>query len=278
MRRTAATHDTRSVVRRRYAASVPELPELGRDELSPTERFAARILLGRRAEWNPDVAMRYLPIVRLLRERGLAGDVTDVGSGPDGIAPYLRERIVGVDTDLHPPVHPLMTALNASGLRTPFADRSRPCVISVDMLEHVPRDVRQAAVDELVRIAGRMLVIAAPVGKLAEKHDREVAARFREVRGAEYRYLREHLEYGLPSEEELRGYVEKAMQRHGRSGTVVLRPNANLRLRRFIVERWISRELLDKVAWVGLTWASSLCARVNGGDPYRQIAVVDLAS
>jgi hypothetical protein len=255
---------------------VPELKEIDRDEPTPTERLAAKVLLGRRADWNPDVAMRYLPIVRLLRERGLSRQVTDVGCGPDGIAPYLREPIVGVDTDLHPPVHSLMTAVNASVLRTPFADASRPCVISVDMLEHVPPHLRQPAVDELVRITGRLLVIAAPVGEIAQEHDRVVAQKFKAARGAEYRYLREHLEYGLPSADQLRAYVETAMARYGRTGSIRLQPNADLRLRRFIVDRWISRRLPDKAAWVALTWASSLCARANGGDPYRQIAVVDL--
>ncbi len=171
-----------------------------------------------------------------------------------------------------------MSAINASVLSTPFADATRPCVMSVDMLEHVPRELRQAAVDELVRITGRLLIIAVPVGPVAEQHDREVAEKFRAVRGAEYRYLREHLEYGLPTEQELRDYVESAMRRYGRKGTVRLQPNADLRLRRFIVDRWISRRLPDKAAWVALTWASSLCARANGGQPYRQIAVVELTS
>jgi hypothetical protein len=250
--------------------------DIDRDELTPTERLAAKVLLGNRATWNPDVAMRYLPIVDLIRSRGLAGDVTDVGCGPDGIAPYLRRPIVGVDTDLHPPVHPLMTAVNASVLKTPFGPASRPCVLSVDMLEHVPVDMRQAAVDELVRIAGRLLVLAVPSGRAAEEHDREVARKFKAVRGVEYRYLREHVEYGLPTPEQLKGYVEQAMARYGRRGEIRLVPNADLRLRAFIVDRWIRRGVLDKIAWVVLTWAATLCAKANGGQPYRQIAVVDL--
>lgn len=254
-----------------------ELREIDREEMTSAERVAARVLLGRRANWNPDVAMRYLPIVDLVRERGLRGQITDVGCGPEGIAPYLRRPITGVDTDLRPPVHPLMTPVNASVLDTPFDDASRPCVISVDMLEHVPVDVRQAAVDELVRIAGRLLVIAVPTGPVSEAHDREVAERYRAVRGIDYRYLREHLENGLPTEQQLREYVDRALQRFDRRAQVTLVPNADLRLRKFIVNRWISRRLPDKAAWVALTWASTLCAKFNGGDPYRQIVVVDFS-
>jgi hypothetical protein len=253
-----------------------ELQEIDREQMTPTEQLAARVLLGRRANWNPDVAIRYLPIVDLIRERGLEHQITDVGCGPEGIAPYLRLPITGVDTDLKPPVHPLMTPVNASVLETGFPDASRPCVISVDMLEHVPPDVRQAAVDELVRVAGRLLVIAVPTGPVAEAHDRAVADKYRAVRGVEYRYLREHLENGLPTEEDLRRYMANALERHGRTAQVSLRPNADLRLRRFIVDRWIHRRLPDKALWVVLTWASRLCARAHGGDPYRQIVVVDL--
>lgn len=251
--------------------------EIDREEMTPAEQLAARVLLGRRADWNPDVAMRYLPIVALLRERGLHRQVTDVGCGPTGIAPYLREPFTGVDTDLGDDVHPLMTPVSASVLDTPFPDRSRPCVLSVDMLEHVPPEVRQRAVDELVRISGSLLVLAVPTGPVAEAHDREVAAAYRRVRGVDFRYLREHLEHGLPTEQQLRAYVERAMERHGRKGQVRLVPNADLRLRRFVVNRWIHRRLPDKVAWVLLTWGASLCARANGGDAYRQVAVVEFS-
>jgi hypothetical protein len=251
--------------------------EVDRDEMTPAERFAARVLLGRRAAWNPDVALRYLPIVDIVRERGVERDITDVGCGPDGIAPYLRLPVTGVDTDLAGPVHRLVTPVSASVMDTPFEDASRPCVISVDMLEHVPPDLRQQAVDELVRIAGRLLVIAVPTGPVAEEHDREVAERYRSVRGVDYRYLREHLEYGLPTEQQLREYVDVAMARHRRAGSVQLVPNANLRLRSFIVDRWISRRLVDKAAWVLMTWTATWLARQNKGDVYRQIVVVDFA-
>lgn len=238
------------------------------------------MVLGPFREWNPDIAMRYLPIVRLIDEAGLRRQVTDIGSGRVGIAPYLKERITGVDQGLGADggdVHRLMDPVDASVLDTPFDDRSRPCVISVDMLEHLPPQLRQQAVDELVRITGKLLVIAVPCGPAAEEHDREIMELFRSVRGVDYRFMLEHVENGLPSEADLQGYVDKALATHGRQAKVRLVPNANLRLRMFLMRRWIYKRLADKAAWVALTWLSPLLARQNQGVTYRQLAVVEFS-
>jgi len=201
-------------------------------------------------------------------------DVTDVGSGSVGIAPYLRRPITGVDANMGKAVHPLLTPVDSSVLETPFADRSRPCVISVDMLEHLPPNLRQQAVDELVRIAGRLLVLAVPSGPAAEAHDREAADAFRAARAADFRYLTEHVENGLPTPAQLKGYLRAAVEKLGREATITLVPNANLRMRAFITRRWVRRAMIDKAAWVALTWLSPLLARVNWGVTYRQIGVV----
>ncbi|HVF75632.1 MAG TPA: methyltransferase domain-containing protein [Acidimicrobiales bacterium] len=246
------------------------------DELSPREAAIARVVLGPFHEWNPDIALRYLPIIRLIKKHGLHDKVTDIGSGSIGIGPYLRRAVTGVDTNLTSrSVHPLLQPVEASVLDTPFDDRSRPCVISVDMLEHVPVALRQAAVDELVRIAGRLLIVAVPSGPEAEQHDKEMAELFRTTRGVEFRFFREHVENGLPTPAELADYVERALAKHGRKANVRLLPNANLRLREFIVRRWIRRAAVDKVAWVLLTWLSPVLSYVHREPAYRRLAVVE---
>lgn len=248
-----------------------------RDELSPGEARIARAVLGPLHEWNPDIALRYLPIVRMIRDAGLEDEVTDIGSGPQGIAPYLRKRITGVDTDFFPKPHPLLEPVDASVLQTPFEDGSRPCVLSVDMLEHLPPHLREQAVDELVRITGKLLIIAVPAGAQSYAHDREMSELFRRSRGSDYLYLLEHLENGLPTDDQLRAWVAAAMKNHQREGRLELLPNANLRLREFIMRRWIRRGVLDKIAWVILTWMSPLLARFSSRPAYREIAVVRFA-
>jgi hypothetical protein len=245
------------------------------DELSRSEALFARLLLGTHHDWNPDVAMRYLPIVEIIEAHDLADAVTEVGSGSVGIAPYLRRPFTGLDTDLGRSTHPLMTPISASVLDTGFASASRPCVVSTDMLEHVPVDLRQRAVDELVRITEQLLILAVPSGAEAEAHDQEMAERFRDRRGAEHRFLLEHVEHGLPTHAQLREYVEQALAHCGRSGTVTMQPNANLAVRSKVMRHWIDRRAVDKVAWVWMTWRARSLARQNDEPAYRQIAVVE---
>lgn len=248
-----------------------------RDQLTPAEAVAARVLLGTRHAWNPDMAMRYLPVVRIVRRYGLADLVTDVGSGASGIAPYLRRPVDGVDTAFDGPADPRLAQVHGSVVDLPFPDASRPCVVSVDMLEHLPPDLRARAVDELVRVSGRLLVIAVPCGPAALAHDREMQRRYTAVRGHRYRYLDEHVEYGLPDADRLRSWIGAALTRHGRRARLALLPNAPLPLRGFLMERWIRRGPLDRAAWVAMVWAATPLSLLRGGEPYRRIAVVDLA-
>ncbi len=248
------------------------------DELSRSEALFARLLLGSHHDWNPDVAMRYLPVIEVIEAHGLADEVTEVGSGSVGMAPYLRRPFTGLDTDLGRSTHPLMTPISASVLDTGFASALRPCVVSTDMLEHVPVALRQDAVDELVRITGRLLVLAVPSGKAAEAHDQEMAVRFREHRGADHRFLLEHVEHGLPSSAELQAYLEQALTRSDRTATIEMQPNANLEVRSKVMRHWIDRRAVDKVAWVWMTWRARALARQNDEPAYRQIAVVDFTA
>lgn len=250
------------------------LPVVDHDELTPSEARAARLLLGPFVEWNPDMAMRYLPLIREVRSHGLETSITEVGSGAAGIAPYLRQPITGVDTDFSPRPHRLVTPVERSVLETGFADASRPCVLSVDMLEHLPATLRGPAVHELVRITGELLVLAVPAGPQAAAQDQRLAQRFRERRGATFRFLEEHIENGLPSEEDLRRLVTDALEATGRQGSVRVYGNSNLKVREFLTHRWIDRRLLDKIAWVLLTWLSPLLARCNWGETYRTVVVV----
>ena len=108
------------------------------DERSRFEALFALLLLGSHHDWNPDIAMRYLPIIEIIEAHDLSDEVTEIGSGSAGMAPYLRRPFTGLDTDFRRSTHPLMTPISASVLDTGFASASRPCVVSTDMLEHVP--------------------------------------------------------------------------------------------------------------------------------------------
>lgn len=250
---------------------------IAHDELTAGEARAAAILLGRRRDWNPDVAMRYLPVVSILDERGIREGIVELGSGASGIGPYLRRRFLGIDTADFRPRNDFLCPVAGSVIETPLRTGSCAAVISVDMLEHVPAELRRSAVDEMVRITRSTLVVAVPAGERSVQHDRAMAEAFRARRGVDHQFFLEHVEEGLPSIEEIREIVQASVDATGRRAEISVRPNANLTVRTFVIRRWIRRGLLDRVAWVAMTWSARWLARCNAEPTYRQIIVVDFS-
>src|SRR3989344_3039399 len=101
--------------------------------------------------WHPTIALRYLPMIwKIQRAQPGLFDVLEVGSGGLGIAPYLKRSVVGVDLVFPPPVHPQLVPVKASAARLPFADNSFAVVVSSDMLEHLSKSDRVAAISEMM--------------------------------------------------------------------------------------------------------------------------------
>ena len=241
--------------------------------VSATRRMA-RVLAGRYRAWTIEVAMRYLPVIRLAGRFGDLGDLTEIGSGGTGIAPYLGLRMIGVDRDFGEYSSPLMTKVMSSVLALPFADGSRRNVVSVDMLEHVPPGVREQAVDELVRVAGDLLILAVPSGRQAAAQDLEVDQLYLQRHGEKYPFLSEHVEYGLPSQSELDFAITRAMSRHGRTGDVTYSWNTNLRLWKLLMRVWVDDRPLARAVLVFANYLHPLLTRLHIGQCYRLIALV----
>jgi glycosyltransferase involved in cell wall biosynthesis len=237
-------------------------------------RRAVRSLAGPYRAWTIEVAMRYLPVVRLAERFGDVGDLTEVGSGGTGIAPYLGRPVVGVDQDFGEESSPLMTQIRSSVLALPFADASRRHVVSVDMLEHVPPQLRGQALEELVRVTGDLLIVAVPSGAGAASQDAFVDELYRQRHGENYPFLSEHVTYGLPSRSQLDVALRQAMTRHGRTGDVSYFWNTNLRVRKLLMRVWVDDRLLARAFLVFANYLHPVITRLHLGRCYRLIAVV----
>jgi SAM-dependent methyltransferase len=143
-----------------------------------------------------DTSERHAVVARLA---GSPSSLLDVGGSPGGLAAFLPRTRVTV-ANVEPPADVLL-----GGVELPFPDASFDVVTSLDVLEHLPREQRPRHLEELVRVARRRVVVCCPLGTPEhEASEQALAAWYRKMTGTGHRFLEEHLERGLPTEQELR--------------------------------------------------------------------------
>jgi hypothetical protein len=144
---------------------------------------------------HPDTYARHAIAARFVDG---AETVLDVGGTPRSLGRFLPEsRVVVVNVE--PPADVVF-----DGRRLPFPDSSFGAVTSLDVLEHLPRGQRAAHIAELARVSRDRVVVAAPLG--SEQHgeaERALAAWFDATTGSPHPRLAQHVNYGLPTGEEL---------------------------------------------------------------------------
>lgn len=160
----------------------------------------------------PDWAMRYVPVCRQLGPWLRPGvRVLEVGANENGLARFTQASPVAIDLD----PEPLATlrqagavrAAAADVLRLPFANETFGVAVSMDTLEHVPREGRSQALREFVRVLkpDGVGVVAFPSGQAAIDAEARIAAAYAAYTGRELRWLAEHARHGLPAAEEVAG-------------------------------------------------------------------------
>jgi GT2 family glycosyltransferase len=78
----------------------------------------------------------------------------------------------------------------------PFADCSFDVAVCIDILEHVPEGKRRLLIAELIRVVRKKVILAAPFQEAREAEEIVI-----QLTGN--KWLKEHLEYGLPARKEL---------------------------------------------------------------------------
>jgi hypothetical protein len=150
----------------------------------------------------PDTIERHLIVAELL---GAPARVLDIGGLPGQLNRYLPASKV-VSANVSEPTDVLIPVD-----RLPFTDASFTATTSLDVLEHVPPDGRARFVSEMLRVTEQRSVLCCPLG--SPEHDAleaEVDAFYREITGDGHPWLREHLQYGLPTLESIRSAFEEA--------------------------------------------------------------------
>ena len=148
-------------------------------------------------------------------------DILEVGCGRSGIALFLKPssaRVCLVDRtvgNVLPRYSAATQYVRADACHLPFEDSSFPIVISVDTLEHIPREARLAFLRELKRVAKEMVILTCPLdsqdGRFqAGKFDAQLCEDLKKHNRRIPRWLEEHLACGHPRLEELMQEFEGA--------------------------------------------------------------------
>jgi len=125
-----------------------------------------------------DFANRYTEVSNELRH----GPVLDVGAGGHSALAYKGFKTLSVDIRFR-----LGVDVVASASHLPFQKNAFTNVVSVDTIEHIPRNLRKGALLEMIRVVGEKVVIHCPFenGKnfLGRKYDMLFQEWFKKVHG-----------------------------------------------------------------------------------------------
>lgn len=228
------------------------------------------------SNWHPEVALRYLPVVGEIRKTGKKMSVLDVGSGGLGIAPYLKDEVTACDLKFSRPFSPFIKRIIASAVKLPFKDNSFDVVISIDMLEHLTKDTRGKAINEMLRVGRRKIILALPCGQPSMEQDRKLQKYYQDKFGRKYEFLEEQLELGLPEKEDIMKIIKKTTAGGKLRISLKIKPNENLNLRFFLMKNLLHDNLLVNIFYRKiLLFALPVMGLLNQEPAYRRIFIIE---
>jgi ubiquinone/menaquinone biosynthesis C-methylase UbiE len=226
--------------------------------------------------WHPKIALRYLPIADEINRSYRHGDsILEVGSGPIGIAPYIGKQVIGVDTDFSGKSFELLKEVKGDATNLQFADKSFDFVVSSDVLEHIPPNLREQAIYEWLRVAKKELILAFPEGKDSESHDKELYEEFKKRNMSDFaeKFFKEHLEYGLPRIENVINWIKSVE----RIKDVQVVDNLNISFRTFLMHGWMTNNVFVDIFFRKvLLFFIPLMRLINQKPVYRKIVFVKM--
>jgi len=134
--------------------------------------------------------------------------VLDIGGRGGQMRGFLSPSEEVIVLDLRPPEFKQEHYIVGDITNAPFAKEKFDVVIASDLLEHVKPRSRESALEEMLRISSHYVILGGPFySPEVARAESLVNELHLSLRGCEHPWLKEHIENGLPSEEELLTYL-----------------------------------------------------------------------
>lgn len=112
--------------------------------------------------------------------------------------------------------------VKGDGRKLPFTDAEFDFVVSFDTYEHVPREDRRRFVSELIRVSKRGIILAAPFDDKSGavfKAEVDLNSYYKKLYRKDHQWLKEHIDYRIPSVAELDSLLDKLSMPYVRLGS-----------------------------------------------------------
>ena len=169
-------------------------------------------------KWAYGTRCRNADVARILRPF-ISGDsiLLDAGCGGYGLSTFVSEgSVVGLDIFCPEKRSEGSSFVLGSIAALPFAGRTFSVAASVDVFEHLPSPLRRDAIQQLVEVAKKAIVITFPSGKRARQIDEEFFKSLENTGQPVPDWLSEHLENQYPEVEDILGEIEREASLRGR--------------------------------------------------------------
>ncbi len=125
--------------------------------------------------------------------------VLDVGGAANHLSQFAKPRKI---------VTANLSGMESSdmiipGDKLPFKDDSFDVVCSIDVLEHIPQNQRAQFIKELKRVAKKRIILSFPIGTPEHEAYERQTQKWLESKKKNVTYLKEHIRFHLPKEDEI---------------------------------------------------------------------------
>lgn len=149
-----------------------------------------------------DQYSRYQACADLMLQAGIdeTGTILDIGCGPEML---FRDFLPDSKMSFVDPLIPEGTLGTITGniFSSTLEDKKFDAVCSVDVLEHVPPEVRERFIQKMSSLATDYVVLGFPTSDSSDaaEVDSAIEGLYKTIHEKDYSWLEEHFRYGLPS-------------------------------------------------------------------------------